>query len=364
MALTKADLDAAHTRIVDEVGQEFERLASLITPPPPPPAVHVKFANHRYWGSGPYPAADFYDLQEGSWDRAKIPATAEIYREVTTARNAEPLGLRQFLPPARVPDAWLAHHRDTGSAVWRSANSPEGDYLLNVGNPELIAAIVGNLDNITQRYHGLYLDEIDNQMWGYGGALPREFATVPEWQAAHLKLVQAVAAELHRLGRKLWINLGADYDISDPWQRALVDAVDGINIEHFVSRAAVSMAPATGIAWHQAVKFTNDAEKLGKQVHAHASGVYQPYIDYAFVSWLAGTEFLGSFSASLNYSGELYMPTQTLVDAAKRLGPPLESYVKHADGSVTRSFTNGGLIVNPTSTDLGDLPHLTGGIFG
>jgi len=359
MALTKDDLNQERNRLIAEVNFSYDRLAMKIDPPPS--EVRVKFANHRYYGSGPYPLADFYDLQAGSWDRAMIPTSTEIYREVTTARNVEPLGLRQFLPPAQVPDTWLAHY-PSGSPVWRSANSPQGDFLLNVAHPDLLTAITGNLKAITEGYHGLYLDEIDNRMWGYGGDMPKEFPNIPAWQAAHLKLVQTVAAELHRLGRKLWINLGADYDITDPWQRALVDAVDGVNIEHFIARAAVNMSPATGIAWHQAVKFTNDVEKLGKQIHAHASGVYQPYTDYAFLSWLCGTEFRGSFSASVTYSGMLYFPSADLVTSARRLGAPQGPYYEHMDGSASRAFDNGYVDVNKTTSDLPGLKHLTGRI--
>jgi len=171
----------------------------------------------------------------------------------------------------------------------------------------------------------------------------------------HRNLVAVMAGKLHSLGKKLWINLGADYDTADAVQADIVRTADAINIEFFVGREGVQQPVATGADWLRQVNFLQAVEQSGKQLHAHVSSVTQAVVDYGFGSWLMGTRFLGSFSASLDYSGAIQRPTPSLVTRAQALGNTTGPMVP-VGSLYRRGFEHGSVEINPSNLGVDGLP--------
>lgn len=325
---------------------------------PPTPAVKVRFAQHIYNNNQPidFAAFDLYDVQRGfiTADGPIVPR-AEFYLYATIVRRpSDPQGLTQFLRPSLVPDSWCAH-TPSGQIVTRTrGEGPEN--LINIAVAQWRALAIPNI--VEQVVHlgaaGLYVDEVD-AWWRYAwpmipGTGAKEFKTESYWRSMWLKFLTELADALHAKGKKLWANLGADYDFADPWQLAVVDIVDAVNIEFFVGREGVGMQPATvDSAWLEQTNFVLAVERRGKPVHVHCSSNTQKVVDYAFCSWLAHTAFLGSFSASRDYGGTIGLPDGTLWTRAQSLGRPLAGATQN--GPVwSRRFEHGTVHVNPTNT--------------
>ena len=342
--LTKADLESSRNYILARVNAEFDALSAKLNPPASD--LGVKFAAHRYFWSGPVVAGmSFRDLQAGpSVNPASF--TGEKYRYASTARiqppsaSSDQSGWTELLRPGLVGDGWLAHAN--GKPVTRNSGSQS---LLDLGDLGLISAVQSNLPNLLSGYDGLYLDEVNQElMWGWP-VYPVEFSTPVSWRTTLSYFVARLSTTLRSLNKKLWINLGADYDASDPWQASLIQSADGINIEQFVGREMSGYPPATGPEWLRQVNFLQQVEASGKQVHVHAASATQSVVDFAFGSYLLGTGFLGSFSASSTYDGAVTLPSPGLLAAARKLGAPTGAYTMVAS-TAGRSFTNGSVSVN------------------
>lgn len=360
MTVSKADLDAARQDILDKTNARFDALAKLVTPDPPPPptpAPVVRWATHRYFGNGPKPAdASFFDLQQyQGFQRSEYPAGAQLFAYLTTcSRKSDAVGWTTPLTTGEIMDSMLAHY-PSGSLVTRKNGD---DTLLNLVNPDVLARFETSAVADAGPFDGIYLDEVDLKMWGYSGVYPREFPSEAAWAGAHRALVLRLSAALHNRGKKLWVNLGADYDLSNPVQLEIVKAVDGVNIEFFVGREGVSQAVATGADWLRQTRFVRECEVLGTPVHVHASTIFQPVVDYAFGSWLIATEFRGSFTASREYSGAFIKPSPYLVYTAGTLGAPIGA-VRSNGINYERPFQGGVLEINSQTVSRGGLAPMT-----
>lgn len=355
MTLTQADLDRVEAELLADVQARFAGLSRLLTPQPEPS--RIKFATHRFWLQGPKPVADFYDLQQGP-DLHLPDFPGETYRYVTTARsNADPDGYRQFLPPGAtssylVPDRFLS-----SSFVHRSTPNP--DQLLNISSPGLLSKIVAALPDLTRGFTGLSLDEVD-ETWDYGYpgyATTGIWSTQAQWAASMTQFVRGVADALHAIGKKLWINASTVGDLPrNPFYNAVSKAADGVNIEFFIGMEGIGLPPMTGDRFLRTVERLFAIESLGREAHAHVSTTSQAVADYGFGAYLLGTQFRGSFTASIDTSGAYMRPSGQLLQSAQLLGRPLRGWTIDAvTGYVTRAFEFGTVTVNHTGTS-GSLP--------
>lgn len=362
MSITQADLNAARDDILSKVNDRFAGLSKLINPAPDPGPVPVpsrqkiRFATHRYYQSGPIAPADFYDLQDSQYlDLSKFSA-GETYRYATTAyRAGSPVD--QLMDPAAMTEDDLAHTSPIRTVATRFKRA-NGDVLLNLANPRTLDKIMSYQKQlvVNRGFTGVYVDEIDKQSYGYSGRYPNEFPNEAAWQAAHVNLVSGLEARLVLAGKKLWINLGGATSAQDPWIQPLHGMLFSANNEFFVAREGVGMAPAVGTEWDTYVRFLSDMERLGVPVHAHASTATQSLVDYAFVSWVLGTEFLGSFTASPDYAGGFLKPSAGLLAAVESRLPATGMYVQAANGTRYRTFTDRRLTVNPQETAIAGVP--------
>lgn len=355
MSLTQADLDAAKADILAKVTDRFAALGKLVTPDPPPPPVpsgpQIKFASHRYWLQGPKQPADFYDFQDGpSWVRTDFPASAQTFRYATTCRSSvtDPAAWRQLVPVG-VSLPYLAK-RPTGTIVSRTANS---DQLLDISSASLLRTVQAYIGPITAKFDGLYLDEVDDT-WRYGyptATTTAQWADDAAWQASMVTFVQGISQTLHSLGKKLWVNLGSSLPVAHPFVAGVVGAADAVNLEFFVGREKLGAGPTTGAELLNLLYRVQWLERtLGKPAHAHVSTSSQTVVDQGFAAWLLSTEFIGSFTASLDYGGDFLLPSAPLLARARLLGPPLEAWTGGAEGgSVGRRFTNGRVSLNTTT---------------
>lgn len=357
MTVTQADLDAAQADILAKVNDRFAALGKLVPvpPPPPPPSNRIYFASHRFYLGGPKPQADFYDLQQGPGLLLTDFFPAETYRYATTARSLQdPDGYRQLLPPSQTGAANYLVPASGGGVVHRSSN---GDSLLNISSPALMAGIVANLQALTKGFNGLSLDEVD-ETWAYGypGYSTTGIWTTPQqWADAMVTFVGAIASRLHTLGKKLWINASTvGNEPTNPFLTAVTNAADGVNIEFFAVLPGGAMM--TGTRFLQSVDRLAVIESAGKEGHAHVPTASQLVTDYGFGAYLLGTLFHGSFTSSSDNSGAFTKPSPDLLTAAQALGQPKTGrFLAAGTGYATRNFQAGTVTVNHTGT-AGTLP--------
>jgi hypothetical protein len=353
LARLKSLITAANAALADV--SLFAASLTVDPPVPPPPvptpnAAVIRSAVHRYWLQGPILDVDFYDLQDSQWiDMTKFPSTAKKFRYVTTccSPTTDAPGDRQFMKPN---DSWPYIAKDpTKRPITRTANK---DSLLDIGSPELRNRVVANIKNLVRpggvdKFDGLYMDEVDDTwIYGYPGfARP---GGVDAWQNDMANFVAAVSNEIHRLGKQLWINLGLTGTASTAWRNTMINLADAINIEYFIGKDKLNEQPDTGDDWIYRVGELADIENMGKPVHAHCSSENGPTIDYAFASWLMGTQFRGSFCASMDYTGDVYGTTTARMNAARQLGRPTGAMGTVSTGYM-RNFEHGMVLVNPFS---------------
>jgi hypothetical protein len=339
-------------------GQARDLSVALQNYQPTEPSVRIRFAQHKYNNSKPIDvsAFDVYDLQRGFTLTGERKPGTELYIYATTVRRpSDKDGLTQFLKPHLVPDTWCAH-TPTGGLVTRTrGEGPE--VLINIAVAQWRAMAIPNIVDEVVRYDatGLYVDEVD-AWWKYAWTAiattgAREFKTESWWRSMWLQFLSELAGALHAKGKKLWINLGADYNLADLWQSAVVDIVDAVNIEFYTGREGVGAGPTTtSDGWLSQGAFVRFVEERGKPVHVHSSSLDQKVTDYAFTSWLLHTEFLGSFSASLDYGGTFAFPDGALWTKAQALGRPVGK--RENDPTIqgfSRAFEHGTVRVKPSS---------------
>jgi hypothetical protein len=375
MTVSRADIDAL-MNLMNTVNQRFldtglalNRLQAQVdainqnwtdptpVPPEPVPSTTVlRKAVHRYWLQGPIVSADVYDLQHSQWiDLTAFPSNAELFRYVSTANNpSDATGDRQFVPPAQ-SNAYLAKDK-TGKLITRSTTNDSR--LLDLSSSSFRNLAVSNIKNIVSKYDGLYLDEVDaTWLYGYPNTAPVNWTTGGSWQSIMIQFVTAVATELHRLGKKLWVNLGLINSEPNAFRDAIVKQVDAVNIEYFVGRDLLGQSPQQNTEWLSAINELADIENMGKPVHAHCSSTNQDTINYAFLSWLMGTQFLGSFTSSVEYTGDVYPPGPSLWAPATKLGRPTGPMGTVSTGYM-RNFEHGSVFVNPFSSARGSFASM------
>lgn len=343
-----------------DLANKVDKLAVAIqnyTPDAPPVAkTKIRFAQHKYDNRAPtvMTSFDVYDLQRGFTPSGQLQKDAELYLYATIVRRpSDKDGLTQFLKPALVPDIWCAHTPDSKVVTRTRGEGPEA--LINIAVAAWRALAIPTIVDEVVRYNatGLYVDEVD-AWWRYAWtSIPsgaREFKTEAYWRSMWQGFLRDLAEALHAKGRKLWINLGADYNLADPWQSSLVDIVDAVNIEFYTGREGVGESPTTtSDGWLSQNSFVAAVEQRGKPVHVHSSSLDQRVTDYAFCSWLLHTEFLGSFSASRDYGGVVASPDGALWTKALSLGAPVGKREPNTIGGFSRQFEHGLVTAKPSA---------------
>jgi hypothetical protein len=371
---TKAELEA----LMDDLESAHVTLDRMITdfddPPSPSPQPTVKYAQHQYDNSVPVDLSNgctFYDTQRGGSFANASPFRfgREVYIYATIVKCVgDPNGFRQFMKPAAVKDGWLARTA-SGSLISRGSGDNR-DLLIDIINPLWQDAAVANIVNeaVIGNVHGVYVDEVD---WTNIYPWPllkvgNKVKTMPydaDWQRAWLTFLTKLSQALAEHALKLWINLGANYDINDSWQSQLVNVVHGVNIEFFVGREGVGQPPTNvNDAWLQQGEFVAAVENRGKAAHVHCSSNTPDVINYAFLSWLMFTQFNGSFSAGLTYGGRAVFPDSALASLADLLGSPTTGVMGTVSTGYARSFQHGTVFVNPWSLVRNGMPALSGRI--
>lgn len=367
MSVSQSDIDRLNALLgtamaaLADVSSFARGLRADDPPPTPVPDAIIRTAVHRYWLQGPIVFADVYDLQDSQWiDLKAFPSGAKLFKYVSTANlPSDTYSDRQFVSSTR-SSAYRV--KDTsGKLISRTGN--ETDYLLDIGSSALRNLIVNSIGSIVAKgFHGLYLDEVDDT-WLYGypnsGTIQLSNGSGSDaWRAAMILFVRDVANELHRLGKQLWINLGLTGSTSTPWRDQMIQMVDAVNIEYFVGKDYLKQPVDVDQNWVFRVGELSDIENAGKPVHAHCSSTKQTTIDYAFASWLMGTQFLGSFCASVEYDGNNYLPSIDLQTSAANLGRPVAPMGTVSTG-YARRFEHGTVYVNPFSSPRSDMAPMT-----
>jgi hypothetical protein len=280
----------------------------------------------------------------------------------------DPAGNIQFLTPNLTTNDVFLCHTTAGGYMQRLGASGAADdvqTLINIKNAAWQQAAISAIVNACMNYKatGLYLDEVDQTLtWAWPTGQCKEFPNDAAWRVALHDWILMLSNSLRARGLKLWINLGAD-GTTPAWQQSLFTLVDAVNIEFFTGREGVGQKPTNvDDYWPFQTTLVDTIERgYGKPVHVHCSSMKQNVVDYAFLTWLMCTQFLGSFTASVDYGGMWMPPSSGLSVAAGKLGHPTGQLGTTSTGYV-RSFEHGSVFVNPFTTVKADLAPQTGRI--
>ena len=266
-----------------------------------------------------------------------------------------------FAQPAAassMPEAWFSH--DANGA--RITSNNWGNYLMNPTNAGWVQSRVDqcNHELSISGYDGCFIDMLGTEplTFDYLSSTPINPATgqpwtTTQWLAATTHIGAAIANGT--APRPILVNgLGTGwryFDAAAPTSR-LFGSVDVAMAEGFTRGAgnALTLYRAED-KWRQEVDMIADAEAHGKRVLAYTkvwvSATQQQLDDlhrYALATFLLGTNGSSSFCFS---PGPGYIDPDPWWSTA--IGAPTGPYGKNG-GVYQRTFTNGKVLVNPTTT--------------
>jgi len=249
-----------------------------------------------------------------------------VYQHVSFARADDP----QASTVCTSLPADSATHRDWFLSGANGAPISTGvKYLMDIGNPAYQQACFANAIALAKGagFDGVFLDGVDSSI-SYqfpAGANPAaaKYPSARAWQAAMYSLLRYGGQAVHAQGLLLFSNLGG---VLAPgmWQQ-WNSPLDGAEEESWTDG---------GLGLAQQLPYWSRKLANVAWSEAHGKGVLLP----------AGR---ASYSTSATYaSQETWYPEY---GTAQRLGAPVGAYKRRGNGVFERAFTNGLVLVNPTT---------------
>lgn len=258
---------------------------------------------------------------------------------------------------ANHPD-WFLHDAN-GNPV--PASSPQS-YLMDIGNPAYQQACIQHAATLAKKwgFDGVFWDGIDSVLnWELpvGVAVP-EYSSASTWQAAMFSFLTNASSQLHATGLQdignlcrldltpgLWAKWSAPLDGSE--EEGWTDAGGGL-----AQQDPVWAEKLANVAW---------SEANGKYVLLHSYSTTETGNTFGLASMLLVANGHASYSTSnANYtSAEATYPEFT---TAQQLGAPAGGARQLSNGVYERAFSNGIVLVNPSSHSVPPF-SLGGGVY-
>lgn len=284
-----------------------------------------------------------------------------VYQDIAVARATDLQGLTvcTLLRPdlAAAPDWFLKDL--SGRRITYGDN-----YLMDVGSTGYQQACVAHAIALAKRlgFDGIFLD-------GVGAALdyelpptarPRSLAypTIASWQTAMYSMLSYAGQAMHAHGLLVIGNIGGAVLTPGLWQRWNAP-LDGAEEESWTDGGAglAQQIPS----WPEKLGNVAWSEAHNKYAVLHSYNPTEAGNTYGLASMLLVAGGHSSYSTS-NTSPISYEAWYPEYDAARRLGVPKGAYIRRHNGVYERVFTNGVVLVNP-STDVVPRFSLGGGRF-
>lgn len=258
-------------------------------------------------------------------------------------------------------DAWLARSsagQPIVSTKFRSGpNNEDPNMLIDVGLAEYQQESARYLINkcLTERWDGVYFDEI-NQRQAYAGyTVPAKYGTDEAFQQATLAYVTYLAKTLKQAGFSCHINLGSDYN---DWAKAITLACDGQHIEYFIAQRSLGRV-ASDAEWRRQLDWLTWNEQQGREAICQADARTAGEVVYSLATWLLAAnkaKFAAMNDRKYGAGGAWWVPE---MDTALKLGAPLGTWTLNG-GIYSRKFEHGVVAVNPLTGPINTMPATSG----
>jgi hypothetical protein len=280
-------------------------------------------------------------------DAARIPMLRRlnphliilVYQGILKSKRGDPNVCTDFTTDIAVHPDWFLRGVTGGLLT-----APSG-FEMDIGNPAYQQACFANAVALAKQggFDGVYLDGVDASS-DYGFVTPPKIPRYPDtaaWRAAMTSLLAYGSSLVHSNGLLLFGNIGGG--LGGLWQKwsALLDGseeeswTDG---KHgLAQQVPFWSAKLDNVAW---------SESHGKYVLLHSWNTTRVGNRFGLASMLLVAGGHTSYStANGNYLG--YQAWYPEYSAAERLGAPLGSYRRLANGVYERRFAGGIVLINP-----------------
>lgn len=352
----RTDLITAGQELAAAIGSATEGMKAIADALDTPPApVGSPILRSTMWYTPDLPPEwhqyDAFALQRSATDHQGTLPTSKLALSFTTPlarRFGDVNGFSVALPPDQVKFEWL--YRDSLNKPFTRIHAGREETFINPGNLDYIKAVLNWLPQKLDGFDGVLIDEVDMfPDWSFPSS--RGFVTPQAHRANQLTFLRALKTRLAVDGLELWVNLGGNNVLNDPWLNDVLNLVDGVWFEQFIGRYLSGYTePATvGDMWLEQTGFLAYANERCRTMANVAHGS-QVVIDYAFLSWLLVKNQDSFFGAQPGGNGANRSVTPALLEMAGKLGPAIGPaiLVPSGNGTYTRAFQGGSVLVLPT----------------
>jgi hypothetical protein len=270
-----------------------------------------------------------------------------MYVDMMSSDPRDPHGAADW---AGYPDAianhpdWFLRDRDGSRLVFKDYPTSR---VMDVGNRHYQDAGAARVISIARAYgfDGVFLDSANASLrWVIAGgeAACVTYPTTARWQAAVHSFLSNIGPRLRRAGLLVLANIGGSTITPGLWQRWNA-FMDGAMEESFTNGGTGPDSIANG-QWPAKLKNAQWSEKNGKISLSHALTPTRRGARYGLATMLLVARRHGLFSASVDYTSEVWWPEY---GTASSLGRPIGRYRVLPNGVYRRDFTNGVVLVNP-----------------
>lgn len=269
-------------------------------------------------------------------------------------------GWNSSQPNGGVPQSWFLKHAN-GAPIYSSKYDA---YELDPGNPQVQNACVSSAVSLAKSagYNGILWDSINPSLF-WAGLSSTDCGSTScmsdsNWHAAMRSWVANTSAGVHASNLLSIGNIAGGAinwccgSGSSIWQTYQQIGYDGAEEESFA--IGTNSLPVFPAQWKQALLNEVWSEANSKYMLGNGDAFANQALNvYGFATLLLGAREHSSWDvASGNYStGEYWFPEY---NTALSLGAPLSSYTVQANGLYVRRFTNGTVLVNPTTSSISD----------
>lgn len=296
---------------------------------------------------------------------ASDPGTRLLLYKNYTAAPSDPAGVggcapwNSSQPYGGIPMSWFLLN-SSGTPIY---NSGYAVYELDPGNPQVQQACLSSSISLAKAggFDGVFFDSIQTSLfWANLKPSTCSSATCQSdtaWHAAMMSWVTNESAGLHAQGLMSFANIAGGcsplFNGGPAWWDAFQQAgLDGASEESFTS--GTNHLPMVTSQWKQLLANEVWNEANGKYLLANADvGGNEALNTYGLATVLLGAQGRSSWNTdSGNYTApEYWFPEY---NTALALGAPLGSYTVQSNGLYVRSFQNGAVAVNPTTSTVND----------
>lgn len=242
---------------------------------------------------------------------------------------------------------WFLHNQ-YGQPIAENTYSNQ-NYLMDLGNPAYQQACAARTAQLAKQYgfDGVFFDGIAASLkWDVpAGTTVPEYPTDTAWQAASSSFANYAVQALHSSGLFAFGNLCGTTITAGLWQQ-WASIFDG-SMEESWTDAGQGLAQQVW-AWPQKLADVAWSEAHGKYTILHSYNGTQAGNTYGLASMmLVGAGRTSYATSNTNYTNnEAWYSAYT---TAQSLGAPAGAYTRLSNGVYERTFSNGIVLVNPTS---------------